>query len=314
MIGYMQGQSNTVHGADSLAASFASENTAGNTIIVCVGAYNGGISPTVSDSAGNTYTQIQTDSKNGSVVCAWYAQNVVGGGNTVTVAGLSGADIDLIIAEYAGLTAMSASSIAVNSGIAPSVTAAAITPTQSTDVLLVYSYDQSNSGDTFTFTTSPAETFVQREATSNTAGGECSAFVEHIGILDAALTPSAAISAESSRALYLVAILFSTQVSPGELTLPGAWVISSTTQSIQSGFGLSPFTFAATGLPSGITLDASTGTLSGAASESGTYTFTVAATDANGKTASVTVTGSIVAPVDDTVCAAILPGYLGYIR
>ena len=318
MITYVQGQSNTVHGADSLAASFTSENTAGNLILVCLGAWNGGTSPTVSDNAGNTYTQIQTDTSEGSVVTIWYAQNIVGGANTVTVAGLSGADIDLIVAEYAGLlpTAGLVSAVAVNSGTTPSVTATAITPPQTADALLLYSYDQSNSGDTFTFTTSPTETFVQRETTSNTAGGECSALYDCIGSFSDTLTPSVAISAGSSRALYIVAIMIAANTASstsGELLLQGAWSITSTAQTIESGFGASPVSFAATGLPSGITLDASTGTLSGAASDSGNYTFTVTATDANGKTASVTVTGSIVAPVDDTVCAVVIPGYYAYI-
>jgi large repetitive protein len=317
-ITYVQSQSNTVHGAGSLAATFASDNTAGNLILVCMGAYGGGTGPTVSDSQGNTYTQIRIDaggSGSGSIVSVWYAENVKAGANTVTVDQTSSADIDLIIAEYSGLSttaALTASSIAVTA--ATSISASGVTPEYPNDALILYSYDQTNSGDTFTFTCSPSETFTQREVTSNTGGGESSALVDSIGTFAlSALTPSVAISAGHSNALYLVAILLSEGVSvAAELMMLGAWSITSTSQTREAGFGTGAFSYAATGLPPGITLDSSTGAFSGTVSAAGTYTFTVTATDAAGKTVSVMVTASIaaVSPVDTSQCAAIMPGFV----
>lgn len=52
--------------------------------------------------------------------------------------------------------------------------------------------------------------------------------------------------------------------------------------------GRPPYQFAASGLPSGITIDSSTGTISGISTAPGRFAFTVTVTDAQGQTASAT--------------------------
>lgn len=213
-ISYVQGESNTAHSATSVSAAFTAANTAGNLIIVCLGAWNGASTvgtPVVSDSAGNTYTQLTTDGKTGagtSLISVWYALNVKAGSNTVTINGLiSGTDLDITVVEYSGVASVAASSFAVAGATTVSTS---VTPSNASDLMLLFGYDQTNAGDTFTFTSSPSESFTQRQSTSNAAGGESSALADcNGGLPPSAITVTANISAGSSHALYVNAILLS---------------------------------------------------------------------------------------------------------
>jgi hypothetical protein len=75
----------------SLTVAFPSNVTAGDTIIVAVGVYvegpvNGATTPSVTDSAGNLYTQIQwvDSSYHLSSSGLFIAKNVLGGADTIT--------------------------------------------------------------------------------------------------------------------------------------------------------------------------------------------------------------------------------------
>lgn len=79
-------------------------------------------------------------------------------------------------------------------------------------------------------------------------------------------------------------------VTPASGALTAATVGRAWSQSLSVSGGTSPWTWSATALPAGITLDASAGTLSGTPSASGSYSFQVTVTDANGATGSATYT------------------------
>lgn len=113
---YVQG-TGSASGIGSFSAitqAFAGNNAAGNAIVVDV-VLNGSfplVTPTVTDSQGNTYTQIQFGHIGGNSVFAgqFVAFNVVGGANTITIS-LSGAGVPIVsyavaIQEYSGLTAI----------------------------------------------------------------------------------------------------------------------------------------------------------------------------------------------------------------
>lgn len=69
--------------------------------------------------------------------------------------------------------------------------------------------------------------------------------------------------------------------------LPGTLRLNSTISVTFTGVGgTAPYTYSATGLPTGLTINASTGVVSGTASAAGTYSAIVTATDANSLTAS----------------------------
>ncbi len=88
----------------SLALAFGSNNISGNSIVV-VCAVGNGTAPTISDTAGNTYTQA-AQIANGTALntAVFYAVNVAAGANTVTVNnGGTTASIAMEIYEVSGL-------------------------------------------------------------------------------------------------------------------------------------------------------------------------------------------------------------------
>jgi hypothetical protein len=88
----------------SLAAIFASNNVAGNSIVVVAGCGNG-TGMTVADSAGNTYTQAVTAPNSTTFEAAiFFAVNIAGGANTVTVTNAgTAASMAVEIYEVSGL-------------------------------------------------------------------------------------------------------------------------------------------------------------------------------------------------------------------
>ncbi|HEV3040956.1 MAG TPA: chitobiase/beta-hexosaminidase C-terminal domain-containing protein, partial [Candidatus Angelobacter sp.] len=89
-------------------ATFASNNTAGNAIVVVASwAFAG--TTTVSDSLGNTYNAVPLSTSSSGIVTValWYALNITGGPNTVTVAG-GGADLGITVFEYSGIASNAA--------------------------------------------------------------------------------------------------------------------------------------------------------------------------------------------------------------
>ncbi|HEY3812702.1 MAG TPA: IPT/TIG domain-containing protein [Caulobacteraceae bacterium] len=64
-------------------------------------------------------------------------------------------------------------------------------------------------------------------------------------------------------------------------TLPGATVENAYNQSVSASGGTAPFTYSATGLPAGLTLNSSTGAISGTPTAGGTFNVTIKATDSS---------------------------------
>ncbi len=93
----------------SSTLAFNSNNTAGNWIAVVIRAGKAGQVLTVSDTRGNAYrTAIQynvtTDTPNGDTLGVFYAENIAGGANTVTVAeSINGNTLRFAILEYSGV-------------------------------------------------------------------------------------------------------------------------------------------------------------------------------------------------------------------
>ena len=113
---------------------FPSANTAGNWVAVAIRAGNTGQTLTVTDTRANTYRRaVQlNDTVDQTTVAIFYAENIAGGANTVTVSdSLTGGTLRFAIFEYAGVAAgnsldgvaaVQGSGTAPNSGTATSTT------------------------------------------------------------------------------------------------------------------------------------------------------------------------------------------------
>lgn len=92
----------------SQTCAFASNNGAGNSIVVVCGVGNG-TAATITDSANNTYTKA-VNGNNSSTFAAqiFYATNINGGANTVTVTPSASVSVAVEVYEVSGLIAQTA--------------------------------------------------------------------------------------------------------------------------------------------------------------------------------------------------------------
>src|ERR1700704_1210418 len=94
--------------ATTATMAFSSNNTAGNWIGVIVRAGRSGENFTVTDSRGNAYRRVvqfnvTVDVPNGHTLGMFYAENIAGGANAITVSDTASATMRLAIVEYSGV-------------------------------------------------------------------------------------------------------------------------------------------------------------------------------------------------------------------
>lgn len=145
----VQSANNALHIATTISKAFASNNILNNWILVVVGAWSSLSRPQINaptDTNGNTYVKIgETFNSPNSSTVFYYASNIAGGANTVTVTATNSTDLDLIIAEYSNITAIGTSNN-TNIGGFSSIYTGAIDVASSGTVLIVgYAYDQTSS-------------------------------------------------------------------------------------------------------------------------------------------------------------------------
>jgi hypothetical protein len=104
----------SAHGGSSLNAptlAYASNNTAGNLLILAARLSSTGQTLAITDSQSNTWTQAatQVQTTDGHTAYLWYAANCAGGANTVTItqSGSGTNSNNYVIAEYSGAAAAS---------------------------------------------------------------------------------------------------------------------------------------------------------------------------------------------------------------
>jgi hypothetical protein len=106
VIALVQHTSRDAGSATSSTLAFPSPNIAGNWIGVAVRSWPAAQRVTISDSRGNTYRRAvqMNETSDGMVLALYYAENVGGGANTVTVAqSQSGGTMRFAIFEYSGV-------------------------------------------------------------------------------------------------------------------------------------------------------------------------------------------------------------------
>jgi hypothetical protein len=137
--------------SSSTTLAFASSNAGGNWIAVAVRAGSTGEAFTVSDSRANTYRKaVQlNETVDGTSLAIYYAENIAGGANTVSVSDNISGTLRLAIFEYSGVAtanSLDISGSAHGSGGSPS--SGNVTTTASGDLLL----GAFTTGDPETFT------------------------------------------------------------------------------------------------------------------------------------------------------------------
>src|SRR5258706_29500 len=107
-IAVIQHRSKDAGTTTSASLAFNSNNTAGNWIGICIRAGRSGQLFSVTDSRGNTYRpavqfNVTVDTPNGDTLGIFYAENVAGGANTVTVSDTVSGTLRFAIVEYSGV-------------------------------------------------------------------------------------------------------------------------------------------------------------------------------------------------------------------
>ena len=126
----------------SSTLAFPASNAAGNWIAVAVRAGRSGQVFTVTDTRGNTYRKavqfnVTADTPNGDTLGIFYAENIAGGANTVTVADtINGSTLRFAILEYSGVAlANSLDVIAVTQGTGAAPNSGTVVTTAAGDLL-----------------------------------------------------------------------------------------------------------------------------------------------------------------------------------
>jgi hypothetical protein len=118
--------------------TFSAANTAGNFIAVAIRAGQPNQTFTVTDSGGNSYQKaIEINNGSDDTLALYYAQNIAGGTNTITVSDTIQGTLRFAILEYAGIAASSALDVtaaAQGSGTNPS--SGSVATTANGDLLL----------------------------------------------------------------------------------------------------------------------------------------------------------------------------------
>jgi parallel beta-helix repeat protein len=122
--------------------AFKMSNTAGNWIAVCVRAGRANELLSVKDSLGNIYRlasqlNVTVDTPNGDSLAIFYAENIAGGANMVTVSDTTSATLRFAILEYSGVATSSSLDVTTSAqGTSSSPSSGSVTTSTSGDLLL----------------------------------------------------------------------------------------------------------------------------------------------------------------------------------
>ena len=199
--------------ATTVAVTPSANITAGNRLIVLVGAWSNGAATakSVTDAAGNSYVEIQHfKASENTELSVWTAQITAGGGTKpkITVTGTAKADIGAAALEYSGLStaagAAAVDQLAQKSGTtsaAATVSSGATAATTAANELAMGFYVDSGFGDTLT----PGSGFTARTNVSNTPDMELVAEDQLVG---QGATPNASVGTGPNTVWLMSTIVF----------------------------------------------------------------------------------------------------------
>ena len=264
--------------ANSLSLSFPNNTVVGDLILLGFDFSTSATLSSISDSQGNTFTQVGTQltSPGGCRSVVYYAKNIKGGADTVTVnLSANSAYIEVYLTEYFGVNQTNPiDAQAGASGNAGPVSSGNATTTVAGDVIYGYCVGDGTctAGSGFT----ARSTFDSNLIEDKTAGNPG--------------TYAATGSANPGWTMQMVAlkpaslVITSATTASGKVGNPFSYQITATG---------APTSYGATGLPAGLTVNSGTGLISGTPTVAGTSTVTLSATNSIG-TGNATLTLTII--------------------
>ena len=300
-------QQATAHAGNvsSLSAKPAAAVAAGDRIVVEVGVWSSAAATagSVTDSAGNVYTELTHFTASDSTeLSVWTAPITAGGGSalTVTAKPTSAADVGVAVLEYSGVSSAGGASVVdvqahatgTTSG-AGTVASGATAATTGAGELALGFYADSGFGDTVT----AGSGFTGRAKVSN--AGDMEVAVEDQAVSAAGATPNAAFGTGASTVWLAATVVLKPESSGGGATAPGTptsvaavagnasatltWTAPPDGGSPLTSYTVTPYADGVAGTPTVVTGTPPTpsATVSGL-SNAVPYTFTVSAANAVG--------------------------------
>jgi len=285
--------------ASSLSVALPSNTHAGDLILVGFDFANNAATPSITDSQGNTFTQVGTQmtSPAGAGSRLYFAKNIKGGTDTVKVTlSASSSYLEMYLTEYSGADPNNPIDVqAESSGAAGAVSSGAATTTVAGDV--IYGYCAGDAACTV------GSGFVARSTlNSNLVEDKTASTVGSY---------AATGSANSGWTMHMAALRpVSSNPPPVISSASAASGTVGTALSYQIAASNSPTSYNATGLPAGLSVSTSTGLISGTPTAAGTSTVTLSATNSGG-TGSATLTLTITPPAPGITSATTASGNVG---
>jgi len=265
--------STTSAAASSSSLSFSTSTRAGDLILVGFDYDTHATPSSVVDSQGNVFTAIgsQLTSPAGARSRVYYAKNIKGGPDTVTVKlSANSGWIEVYLTEYAGTNPASPiDAVAGSSGNSSSVSSGNITTTVPGDFLYAYCV-----GD---WACSASSSFVTRSHFDDN-------LIEDRLAANAG-TYSATATANKGWTIQMVALKPAIPAAQAPPTITSASTAAGTVGvsfKYQIAATNTPTSYGATGLPSGLSVNTTTGLISGTATTAGTSTVALSATNGRG--------------------------------
>ena len=273
----------------SLSLSFPANTVAGDIVLVAFDFDLNSVPSSVTDSQGNVFYPVgnQLTTPGGSRSRVYYAKNIKGGADTVTVnLSANSGWIELYLSEYKGVDQMNPiDAQAGASGKAGSVSSGNATTTMTGDVIYAYCVGDwvCTAGSGFAAHSTLNGNLIE-DKLAGTAGTYVATGSANNGwsIQMVALKPA-------SSGIGAPPVVTSATTASGKMGTAFSYQISATN---------TPTSYGATGLPAALSVNSTTGLISGTPTATGTSTVTLSATNSKGTGhATLTLTVPVAQPV-----------------
>ncbi len=271
----------------TLSLSFPANTTAGDLILVAVDYSSNVTSSSVSDSQGNVFTPVgnQLSSPGGALSRVYYAKNIKGGADTVTVTlSANSSFLELYLSEYSGVDPTNPIDAQVGaSGSAGAVSSGTAVTSVAGDIIYGYCLGDAacTVGSGFT-----ARSTLNGNLLEDKVAGSAGSYAA-TGSANNGWTMQMVALKPSQSAVVAPPVITSATTATGTVGGAFSYQINATNM---------PTTYGATGLPTGLSVNSGTGLISGTPMSAGTSTVTLSATNAGG-TGNATLTLAIAASI-----------------